>query len=213
MDVNLVVINGRFDIKSGTLDLRSFCQKCKTQPGVRRRGGRVDFYALGNLVSVTACGFIAIYISVDKTFVLEQIGQILLVIRETLLPFTTRKESFSVIKCKAVNLHMSGKFVLERITLLRRLKKCMLGEAGEFGGNNSRFGTNYYMRFTQPSAFPDPPPFAHTNKLNEREDYDISYMEFHNHHLQADLIRVLGECCERNYTRWKSFRKLCLSYL
>ena len=159
MDVNLIVIKARFIIKRGALDLSSFCQKYKTNPGVRRRAGRVDFYTLGNVVSITARGFVTIYISVDKTFVVDHIEEILLAIGEIFLPFTTRKESFSIITYKAVNLQLSGKFALDRISLLKTLKKHL--EKQEDLEEIIVGSGQTIARFTQPSSFPNP-PFAYT---------------------------------------------------
>ena len=159
MDVNLIIIKVRFHIKHSALDLSSFCQKFKANPGVRRRAGRVDFYTLGNLVSITVRGFVTIYISVDKTFVLEHIEEILLAIGEIFLTFTTRKESFSLITYKAVNLQLSGKFALDRISLLKTLKKRL--EKQEDLVEIILGSGQAITRFTQLSTFPDP-PFAYT---------------------------------------------------
>ena len=55
MNINLIVIKGRFSLtEGGIVDFYRFCREFLQKHGIVNRGGRADFYCLGNLViSVT----------------------------------------------------------------------------------------------------------------------------------------------------------------
>ena len=65
------------------------------------RGGRVAFYSLGNVVSVTSHGYLTSYLTVSITSALEQIENIIQKVGEAFLSFAN---GFSEITYKAVNL-------------------------------------------------------------------------------------------------------------
>ena len=120
MNVNLVVIKGRFLLGDNQLvDLYCFSRKYSRKHTFVYRGGRVDFYSLGNVVSVTSRGYLTLYLTVRLVSALEQLQDTLRRIGEVFLPFTG---GFSVIRYRAVNLHLSGRFSVDKSTLFSTLK-------------------------------------------------------------------------------------------
>ena len=83
------------------------------------RGGRVDFCSLENVVGVTSRGYLTLYLTVRLASALERLQDTLRRIGEMFLPFTG---GFSVIRYRAVNLHFSGRFSVNKSTLFTKLK-------------------------------------------------------------------------------------------
>ena len=106
MNVNLVVIKGRFLLGDNQrVDLYRFSRKYSRKHTFVYRGGRVDFYSLGNVVTVTSRGYLTLYLTVRLASALEQLQDTLRRIGEVFLPFTG---GFSIIRYRAVNLHLNG---------------------------------------------------------------------------------------------------------
>ena len=88
--VNLIVIKGRFSFREGGIvDLVRFSRKYARKHRVVNRGGRVDFYSLRYVVSVTSRGYLTIYLTVSIASVLEQIEDKIQRIGEACLPFSS----------------------------------------------------------------------------------------------------------------------------
>ena len=119
MRLNLVVFKGRFILREATVELLRFHEKHYLRHRVILKGGRVDFFFLGNKISVTKRGYLTLYISVNIPSTVEQIEEIILAIGEAFLSFTCR---LSQIEYRAANLHLSGKFPFKNSALFHRLK-------------------------------------------------------------------------------------------
>ena len=129
MNINLIVIKGRLSLtEGGIVDFYRFCWEFLQKHGIVNRGGRVDFYCLGNVVSVTSDGYLIVFLAVNIALALGQIEEILRTIGEAFVHFAS---IFSEFKYQAVKLHFSGKFSLDKTTLIKRLKKFLQNQTLE----------------------------------------------------------------------------------
>ena len=119
MRVNLVVFKGRFILREGTADLSRFHERHYLRHHVILKGGRVDFFFLGNKISATKRGYLTLYISINILSGVEKVEEIILAIGEVSLSFTC---GLSQIEYRAANLHLSLKSSFKSSLLFHRLK-------------------------------------------------------------------------------------------
>ena len=84
-----------------------------------KRGGRLDFYYLGNIVSITTKGYLSIYATLNIRSAVNNIEDTFQRIGESFLPYTKGIEHITY---RAVNIHLSGKFSLKSSALIAKLK-------------------------------------------------------------------------------------------
>ena len=119
LHVDLVVFRGRFLLRKGAVDILRFHEEYYQKHGVACDGGKVEFFHLGNKISVTKNGYLRLYLCVNVPSAVEQIEETLHRVGETFLPFTS---GFSEIKYSAASVHLSGKFAFKGSILFNRLK-------------------------------------------------------------------------------------------
>lgn len=118
MEFNLVIFKGKFILKEGKFDLQSFFEDLQSNTSTLRPG-RVDFYFLGNVVSVTSGGFITIYAAVNIPSTVRNIEESLEKLAGICSPYT---KGILEVRYRAVNIQISGKFPFSGRTLLLKLK-------------------------------------------------------------------------------------------
>lgn len=122
MKINLVVVKGKIVLEGGVLDLEKVSQLYREPHGVRALNGRIDFFYLGNTVSVTKRGHLTVYIAWEIGETLCQIKSFLTRIWTFFNRFTT---SITEIRYRIVNIQLSGKSSSSGHLLLEKLKEVL----------------------------------------------------------------------------------------
>lgn len=122
MNINLVVIKGKIVLASGDINLEKIYILHGENHRVKKLNGRLDFYHLGNTVSVTRHGFITIYISVNINITVQELETILTRIADFFNPYTN---GIQEITYKAANIQLSGKASYKGSLLLTKLRSIL----------------------------------------------------------------------------------------